>query len=499
MTVMNTQEPFYGKFIKAPHAPLPQENRGTHQKKTRPQRNCGTAAHAVSQPYNMRGAQRSEEDRQKPPRGFSHYEACAFGQPVFSALNPEAKKILEHFPALLDGILPLDAKKKRLLPQHIRELFHELTDERGRRKTQYLNDPVKLSAYMHYYVRWNLVRLTKLLQNMDIPLQNGEYAADFGSGPLTFVCALWIAKPELRKRQLTWYCIDISNKALAFGEELFLALCAYTGRETSEHILPWQIKKICGSFGTPLKEKVSLVTEANMFNEVFWNSSLSLDAQAEKTFHVMEHYIMPKGSVLLIEPGIPLAGEFLSLLRMHFLQSGFLIHAPCPHSGSCCFPNRRQSNAAVKMPIAYNKWCHFTFETDDSPKNLLRLSEAAKLGKERASLSFLFCSAGSERTSPPALSANPARCANGKKTPPCTTEQQHEIAVRICSDIIVPEPQTIGRYACSEKGFMLITSPAYKDSVLNKAVSGSLLILSKDSVLPHRRDKKTNALLVQLT
>ncbi|WP_230977778.1 small ribosomal subunit Rsm22 family protein [Treponema vincentii] len=52
------------------------------------------------------------------------------------------------------------------------------------------------------------------------------------------------------------------------------------------------------------------------------------------------HYLKPAGSVLFIEPGIPLAGEFLSLLRTEFLGTGFSIYAPCPHAGVCCFPNR---------------------------------------------------------------------------------------------------------------------------------------------------------------
>ena len=57
--------------------------------------------------------------------------------------------------------------EKPAAPQHIHELFHELTDERSSRKTQYLNNPVKLSAYTHYYVWWNLIRLVKLLQNIE--------------------------------------------------------------------------------------------------------------------------------------------------------------------------------------------------------------------------------------------------------------------------------------------------------------------------------------------
>ena len=144
------------------------------------------------------------------------------------------------------------------------------------------------------------MRLTKLLQNLEIPLDDGDYAADFGSGPLTFVCALWIAKPELRKKRVTWYCVDISNKALSFGEDLFLALCAYTGKKNNNGEIPWTVKKVCGAFGTPLSEKVSLVTEANMFNEIFWNSPLSLDDQAEKTHRTVMHYLKQAGSVLFI-------------------------------------------------------------------------------------------------------------------------------------------------------------------------------------------------------
>lgn len=137
--------------------------------------------------------------------------------------------------------------EKPAAPQHVHKLFHELTDERSSRKTQYLNNPVKLSAYTHYYVWWNLIRLVKLLQNIDILLENGDHAADFGSGPLTFVCALWIAKPELRRKQLSWYCVDISHRALNFGEELFLTLCAYTGKNAGTTESPWRIKKICGA------------------------------------------------------------------------------------------------------------------------------------------------------------------------------------------------------------------------------------------------------------
>ena len=481
---MNTQKPFYEKFVKKNSSHQAQDK--ANQIQTEENRRNQQSKEHYQKTSGRNSDRRNEQHRKK--RSSTPY---TFGTSVFSELTSEAKNILEHFPVLLEQVLPLDAKKKQLLPQHIHTLFHELTDERSSRKTHYLNDPVKLSAYTHYYVWWNLVRLTKLLQNLDIRLDDGDYAADFGSGPLTFVCALWIAKPKLRKKRLTWYCVDISNKALSFGEELFLALCAYTGKKDNGEI-PWTVKKVCGAFGTPLSEKVSLVTEANMFNEIFWNSPLSLDEQAERTHRTVMHYLKPNGAVLFIEPGIPLAGEFLSLLRTQFLEAGFSLYAPCPHQGACCFPNHPLQTAA-KTPIAYNKWCHFTFETHDSPKNLLRLSEVSHLGKERASLSFLYGSllpyidnTTEDKIDSVRIYGNAGLGHSGG------------IPVRICSDIIKPDPQTIGRYACSEKGFMLITSHAYKESVLNAAVSGTLLILPEESVNLHQRDKKTHALLVEV-
>jgi len=486
------QKPFYEKFVKKSSSFMahdktkqfpPEENGRKHQSKET----------EYYQKSSEQSSNKKNEHRHGNRSSTSYpYIAYTFGKPIFSELTAEAKTILEHFPTLLDQVLPLDAKKKQLLPQHIHTLFHELTDERSSRKTHYLNDPVKLSAYTHYYVWWNLVRLTKLLHNLDIRLDDGDCAADFGSGPLTFICALWIAKPELRKKRLTWYCVDISNKALAFGEELFLTLCAYTGKKNNTGEIPWTIKKVCGAFGTALSEKLSLVTEANMFNEIFWNSPLSLDDQAEKVHRTVMHYLKPKGSVLFIEPGIPRAGEFLSLLRAQFLEAGFSVYAPCPHRGVCCFPNR-PLQTGTKTPIAFHKWCHFTFETHDSPANLLRLSETSRLGKERASLSFLYGSLS------PASDSVAQQKFNSISTYGNTeAERSDGIPVRICSDIIKLEPHTIGRYACSEKGFMFITGHAYKESVLNTAVSGALLILPAESVKLHQRDKKTHALLVQV-
>lgn len=476
---MANREPFYGKFLKK--EPLKQTRRPLERSSAvQSQRQAAEDTDAVSIAAHTRRKRKQVSLKRSIP--------YTFGDPVFSELSSDAKQILSDIPVILKTVLPLDSKKQQALSLHIHELFHELTDQRSSRRTHYLNDPVKLSAYIHYYFWWNLVRLVKLLQNIPLLLKDGDRAADFGTGPLTFICALWIAKPELRKQQLTWYCVDISHKALTIGEELFLSLCSYTTRNFDKDEKPWHIKKIGGSFGVLLKEKVALVTEANMFNELFWNNPLPVEVQAKKTHETLMQYLKPDGSVLLIEPGIPLAGEFLSMLRTLFLQSGFSVPQPCPHAGACCFPYRKQhsehSGKHTAVPIAAGKWCHFTFMTDDSPPQLLSLSQAARLGKEKASLSFLYCSAAKAQQS---VSAEQSAIVG-----------TDDIPARICSDIITPVPQIIGRYACSKYGFMLITTPAYRESVLNKAVSGSLLFIPEQQFISGKRDKKTGAVLVEL-
>ena len=135
---ISNHTPFYEKFIKKPaqqrntdnvHTPLHNSSalEQKHKEKTIPHEKPAAPQHV-------------QRHNNKP------HAAYRFGTSVFSPLTAEAKRILEAFPEILAQVLPLDSQKKQQLPQHIHELFHELTDERSSRKTQYLNNPVKLSA-----------------------------------------------------------------------------------------------------------------------------------------------------------------------------------------------------------------------------------------------------------------------------------------------------------------------------------------------------------------
>jgi hypothetical protein len=151
---------------------------------------------------------------------------------MFKSLEKNENSILENFDDILQNIKPLSSKQLYQLPNLIKELSHQLTDERSSRHNGYMNQTVMLTAYSRYFMWWNLFRLTNLFRgfpkNCFEFLKDDDYCLDLGSGPLTIPVALWLSRPELRKKKLTWYCTDISQTALSLGEEIYLSVVAKT-------------------------------------------------------------------------------------------------------------------------------------------------------------------------------------------------------------------------------------------------------------------------------
>ena len=405
------------------------------------------------------------------------------GKNIFKENDEDTKALLNSFDLIIKDALKLSSKQVASVPKDIRILFHELTNERGSRKVNYLNNPVKLTAYIYHYMWWNLVRISKLIGNLDFDLKDGDIIADFGCGPMTLMCAFWIAKPELRSKKLHWYCADISGKALAAGEALFNSLFTFTNQKAGIEQTPnWKLTKLNGSFGLPLKEKVNLFVSANMFNEIFWDSSIKIDGEAERAARTIQHYLQKNGAALIIEPGIPLAGEFVSALRKNFIEKKYKIISPCPHVEICPIPGKKTAEQKnIKYPIASDKWCHFSFYADDAPPKLVELSEAARLEKTRASLSFIYC-----------------REEEKKEQPVESKKEKKDFLARISSEIIKLDDGKIGRYACSEKGFLLLTEKKGPRSKLKEYVDGSLIKIEDEKINRFFHDRKTGALIIRV-
>ena len=384
-------------------------------------------------------------------------------------LTSESLAVLNNFDDVIQGVKPLNSKQLQQLPDNIRNLSHQLTDKRSERRLGYMNDNIQLSSYIRYYTWWNLVRLTRLFSNLPDSVfpKKDCICLDLGSGPLTVVTALWLARPELRSLKLTWYCLDVSANSMALGEDVYLSTVARTSSSDSEQAeMPWKIIRVKGSFGTVIRQKADFITCANMFNELDQASDMPPEYSSKKYFDQLKTYSTPSASFILVEPGVPKAARTVSLLRSRFLNSGKTIAAPCPHAEEC------PMNGFKAYTGSSNKWCNFAFNTEDAPAKLLKLSERAKLPKERATLSFIAVS--SEKS----------------------VADKTDLSCRVASDPIKLPNYRTGFYACSKLGLTLLTVPQLDEK--KQLHSGELLsvkIKTPDS-LP--KDEKSGACVISL-
>jgi len=341
------------------------------------------------------------------------------------------------------------------LPSDVAELFSLLTYQRTERGASYLGKPALISAYLRYYMPWNIYRLCRLLAALPIELKSGDAVNDLGAGPLTLAASLWISRPELREIPLEFRCLDKTAAVLEAGKKFFATLAPGC---------PWTVKTIRGEIlrlgrqrGGALSVEIrgnpaALSAAVNVYNELFWEFS-PMDKEGLEHFAAGQARLLlslteSSGSILVVEPGIPRSGEFISKLRSSFIKEKLTSLSPCPHCGLCPLPGGRPASGRLQ-PKA--KWCHFALNTEDAPKELHRLSAALKLPKERAALSFILAGRGAQNQTKRAT----------------RSERKERVKIRIISDgfpISTDSPgarerenKTWGFYGCSERGLVMVT------------------------------------------
>ncbi|MCL2721177.1 MAG: small ribosomal subunit Rsm22 family protein [Treponema sp.] len=397
-------------------------------------------------------------------------------------ITNEVKQILNSIPNLIKRTFPIPSKFQSSLPKDIAELSGLLTNNRGKRSLSYLARPNYLSAYLYYFLPWNLYRLCLLLPNLNITLSSGDEITDIGCGPLTFISALWITRPDLRKIKLEINCVDRSAPALEAGKKFFEAL---SGAENN-----WKINLIKEdiNFIKPIRsallkrKKANLVSAVNIFNEVYeslpFNNSEGLKQIAANAAAFLNNEALQNAGILTVEPGVPQSGKFISFLRDALIKLNRLPASPCTHTAACPLSVRPLAGGQSKVIRGRNwidtkkRWCHFAFETFDAPHDLRRLSAAAKLPKDRLVLSFL-------------LTQN----SKGDKKEQLAAEISD---ARVISDAF-PLPQNkFGRYGCSNQGLILITGEKSRMENLH-----SLSLVPKNKLTEFSADnydKKSGAL-----
>ena len=458
--------------------------------------------------------QKSHLDRKRShahrKESSSRKKGLAIHRELFDENNvpADSRKIIENFEEIVANVRNLSGKQKVSLYATIKNLSHQLTDDRNSRRLGYMNEASSISAYISYFMWWNLVRMTRLFSNLPKtafePLANSQnpVAIDIGSGTLTVVIALWLARPELRSKKIKWYCMDLSQTALAAGEDLYFSIAAKTIKgeispsapmpeaftptpsagakkaPATPPTEPWEIVRVKGAFGTSIKEKADFIACGNVFNEILQHNEMPTDFLAKKYSSELLSYLKSEDStVLLIEPGDPHSARFISLMRDALIRQNYLPVAPCPHSVECPMAGRthgRTTNSYGKNA----KWCNFAFDTESAPAKLLKLSEKAGLQKERASLSFIvakkaFAGVSKSRQDSPAL--------------------DEKTFIRIASDFIrLPELHKSGYYACSQFGLLLAVDESHV-----QPKNGELLQIKTPEDLS-QRDKKSGAIIVKI-
>ncbi len=421
------------------------------------------------------------------------------------APSPESLEVISALAAAIEEAAPIQAKHRAGLRGDIRALWEELTSERESRSVDYLGTPPALSAYLRYFLPWNVFRLSSIFSNADFCLPDKAIVVDIGSGPLTLPIALYASRPELRDVPLTFYCLDRVERVLEAGQAVFESLCM----RTEGRLPPWRIVLRKDGFGSPLPERAHLVAAANVFNEFFWKDKNPLGERALDTGRTLLSYLRENGSLFVMEPGDPRSGAFMTALRAAVASEGALPLGPCPHAMSCPMPGiyrhllppeetrviKGDPNAApsryvlppVVMPKKRDKmpWCHFGVDTDKAPAWLLALSVEAGLPKERAVFSYLWAARGAM-----------ARPFAGMPDPLHSSEKERRarvgkgILVRVISEPFALPDSSSGQYACSSLGYTLLKRP--RDA--SPFEPGDLLEVTASPLL--RNDEKSGAIIL---
>ena len=123
---------------------------------------------------------------------------------LFTAPGSFALDAIALLEQAADAVMPMTATQRRDLPHACRDLSAMLTTEREAISRSYWSAPRLTSAYLRYFLPWNVVRLASLLPSLDLGTPPADpLLLDLGSGPLTLPMALWLSRPDLRALPVT--------------------------------------------------------------------------------------------------------------------------------------------------------------------------------------------------------------------------------------------------------------------------------------------------------
>lgn len=442
--------------------------------------------------------------------------------PLFSAPDSFARRALDQLFHVLDDVMPMNGSQKRDLSMACRDLSALLTTERDSLSRPYWTSPRFTSAYLRYFLPWNLVRLSALLPGLDFGrIPDEPLILDAGSGPLTLPLALWISRPDLRSRPVTVVASDTTPHILELGKNIFDGM-----RSALDPDSPWTIRTMRASvtqaphrlYARP--GSLWMLSMGNVLNEMEERRAKPGHQITDRMRELLEgtfDMLSDNGLILSVEPGTRQGGRLVAHLRKSALggveeepeyedltsfalreeQNGrrlrdeedddwdddmedfglpplFTPLSPCPHAGSCPMLDRRTT-----------AWCHVNAPAEHAPTLLRELSARAGLDKDSISLSFLLLRKLREEEM--------EKTDTGSKNP-----RKRRVTARIVSDaFVVPGYPGRARYACTELGLALIPASSHLPpgalcqawTTLERDRKSRAVILSLDEQTDSRPDR----------
>lgn len=489
-------------------------------------------ARAPRRPEEFSGWSRAGQREVRTPRD-GRLSPWQMDSELLPALPDVVRRELDALGQALRTVRPLRSAHYRDLPADIEALSRLLTCERSGLYRPYWSSPASTSAYLYYFLPWNVLRLARLFRSLPLPdprlwLKKGRtpLLLDGGSGPLSVPLALWLARPEWRALPIQVLAVDNAVQPMELGRDVMAAWGDILGqpvwqvrveRGSLEH-MPRLERKLAGTLERQERHlRPWLLTAANVLNELSaesrrmnreddedeededgpggvrrlenlldeleplcWPAPLNEDETG-----TADEALLP--AALFVEPGTRLGGKTISRLRDAALERDLIPLAPCTHRGPC--------------PLAHapagRGWCHFTFDCEGAPHWLQELSSAAGLAKSALSLAPLL------------LRADPAagedlfddRDGFDDADPDSARREAADMLHRprpvrvLSSPFVVPGLRGQARYACCAAGLAVVPDAAALPPGASLTARAQ-----EDMERPGtpRRDRKSGALLLAL-